>query len=128
MKEKQEKQTGECEQAQEDKPTARERAEHDATHMPFRDWVHTLFDGQRSHTSPCVEEMERGRVEETDNRDGLLLSQARFHYVLARPISSEPLNRMNPRYQFGSVAGVRNHSAECFVERAEGVFTARSGG
>ena len=35
--------------------------------------------------------------------------------VLARPISSEPLKRMNPRYKFGVWLGVRNNSAECFV-------------
>ena len=45
--------------------------------------------------------------------------------VLARPISSEPLNRMNPRYKFGVWLGVRSSSAECFVETAEGVFRAR---
>ena len=32
--------------------------------------------------------------------------------VLARPISSEPLNRMDPRYKFGVWLGVRNNSAE----------------
>ena len=45
--------------------------------------------------------------------------------VLARPISSEPLNRMNPRHKFGVWLGVRNNSAECFVETADGVFGAR---
>ena len=45
--------------------------------------------------------------------------------VLVRPISSEPLNRMNPRYKVGVWLGVRNNSAECFVETAEGVFRAR---
>ena len=45
--------------------------------------------------------------------------------VLARPISSEPLNRMNPRYKFGVWLGVRNSSAESFVGAAEGVFRAR---
>ena len=45
--------------------------------------------------------------------------------VLARPISLEPLNRMNPRYKFGVWLGVRRNSAECFVETAEGVFRAR---
>ena len=45
--------------------------------------------------------------------------------ALARPISSEPLNRMNPRYRFGVWLGVRNHSAECFVGTAEGVFRVR---
>ena len=45
--------------------------------------------------------------------------------VLARPISSEPLNRINPRYKFGVWLGVRNNSAECFVATGEGVFRAR---
>ena len=45
--------------------------------------------------------------------------------VLARPISSEPLNRMNPRYKFRVWLGVRNNSAECFVVTAEVVFRAR---
>ena len=45
--------------------------------------------------------------------------------VLARPITSEPLNRTNPRYKFGVWLGVRNNSAECFAATAEGVFRAR---
>ena len=45
--------------------------------------------------------------------------------VLARRMSSEPLNRMNPRYKFGVWLRVRNNSAECFVETAEGGFRAR---
>ena len=45
--------------------------------------------------------------------------------VLARPISSELLNRMNPGYKVGVWLGVRNNSAECFMEKAEGVFRAR---
>ena len=42
--------------------------------------------------------------------------------VLARPIASEPLNRMNPRYRFGVWLGVRNNSAECHVATAECLF------
>ena len=45
--------------------------------------------------------------------------------VLARLVSSEPLNRMNPRCKFGVWLGVRSHSAECFVGTSEGVFGAR---
>ena len=45
--------------------------------------------------------------------------------MLAKPISSEPWNRMNPRYKFGVWLGVRNNSAECFVRTAEGVLVAR---
>ena len=49
-KEKQEQQTGEYEQAQKNKPTAREREEHDATHMPFRDWcTHCMMGRRRTH-------------------------------------------------------------------------------
>ena len=44
--------------------------------------------------------------------------------MLARPISLEPLNRMNPRYKFGMWLEVRNNSADCFVGLAEGVFRA----
>ena len=47
--------------------------------------------------------------------------------VLARPIPSEPLNRMNPRFKFGVWLGVRDNSAECFVETADGAFRAREG-
>ena len=36
------------------KPTQWEREEHEATHVPFRDWcVRTLHDGKGSHPSPC---------------------------------------------------------------------------
>ena len=45
--------------------------------------------------------------------------------VLARPTPSEPLIRLNPRYNFGVWLGVRNNSAECFVGTAEGTFRAR---
>ena len=45
--------------------------------------------------------------------------------MLSRPIPSEPLNKMNPRYKFGVWLGVRNNSAACFVGTAEGVFRAR---
>ena len=45
--------------------------------------------------------------------------------VMARPIASEPLNKMNPRYKFGVWLGVRNNNAECFVGAAGGVFRAR---
>ena len=40
------------------------------------------------------------------------------------PISSEPLNRLNPRFKLGAWLGVRNSSAECFVGAAQGVFRA----
>ena len=45
--------------------------------------------------------------------------------MLARPIFSEQLNRMNPRDKLGVWLGVRNNSAKCFVETAEAVFRAR---
>ena len=40
--------------------------------------------------------------------------------VLARPKSSEPLNRMNPRYKFGVWLEVTNNSAERCVQSASG--------
>ena len=45
--------------------------------------------------------------------------------VLARPVSSEPLNRMNLRCKVGVWLGVRNNSAVCFVGTAEGVLRVR---
>ena len=45
--------------------------------------------------------------------------------VLARQITTDPRNRMNPRYQFGVWLGMRNNSAECFIGNADGVFRAR---
>ena len=33
--------------------------------------------------------------------------------VLARKITSDPMNRMNPRHQYGIWLGMRNNSAEC---------------
>ena len=44
--------------------------------------------------------------------------------VSARRVTTEPTNRMNPRYQYGIWLGMRNNSAECFIENAEGVFRA----
>ena len=35
--------------------------------------------------------------------------------VLARPTSTDPLNRMNPRYRFSMWLRVKNNSADCFV-------------
>ena len=45
--------------------------------------------------------------------------------VLARQITKGPMNRMNPRYQYGIWLGIRNYSAECFIGKADGVFRAR---
>ena len=45
--------------------------------------------------------------------------------VLARKITTDPMNRMNPRYQYGVWLGMRNNSAECFIGNADGVFRAR---
>ena len=44
--------------------------------------------------------------------------------VLARQVTTEPRNRMNPRYQYGAWLGVRNNSTECFIGNANGVFRA----
>ena len=45
--------------------------------------------------------------------------------VLARKITTGPMNRMNPRYQYGIWLGMRNKSAECFIGNADGVFRGR---
>ena len=45
--------------------------------------------------------------------------------VLARRVTTEPRNRMNPRYLYGVWLGMRNNSAECFIGNARGVFRAR---
>ena len=45
--------------------------------------------------------------------------------MLARPLSSAPFIRMNPRFRYGVWLGVRNNSAECFIGTADGVFRAR---
>ena len=44
--------------------------------------------------------------------------------VLAKQVSTDPVNRMNPRYKFGIWIGMRNNRAECFIGNAEGVFRA----
>ena len=45
--------------------------------------------------------------------------------VLARQVTTQPRNRMNPRYQYGVWLRMRNNSAECFIWNADGVFRAR---
>ena len=45
--------------------------------------------------------------------------------VLARQITTNPRNRMNPRYQYGICLGMRSNSAECFIGNADGVFRGR---
>ena len=45
--------------------------------------------------------------------------------VLARQITTDPMNRMNPRYQYGVRLGMRNNSAEGLIANADGVFRAR---
>ena len=45
--------------------------------------------------------------------------------VLARKITTDPMNRVNTRYQYGIRLGMRNNSAECFIGNADGVFRAR---
>ena len=56
------------------KPTAREREEHEATHMPFRDWcAHCMMGRGRTHHH-VSKKKKRGLVEETNNSHGLLFS------------------------------------------------------
>ena len=40
--------------------------------------------------------------------------------VLAKPTSTDPMHRVNPRYKFGIWLSMRNNSAECFIENAHG--------
>ena len=42
--------------------------------------------------------------------------------VLAKQISTDPMNRLNPRYKFGTWFGMRNNCAERFIGNADGVF------
>ena len=42
--------------------------------------------------------------------------------VWARQITTEPRNRVSPRFQYGVWLGMRNNSAECFIGNADGVF------
>ena len=44
--------------------------------------------------------------------------------VLAGTITTDPMNRMNPRYKYGIWLVMRNNSAECFIGTAHGVFRA----
>ena len=45
--------------------------------------------------------------------------------VLVRQITTDPRNRMNPRYQYGVWFGMRNNSADCFIGNSDGVLRAR---
>ena len=45
--------------------------------------------------------------------------------VLARQITTDPRNRMNPRYQYGVWLGMRSNNEECFIGNADGVFRTR---
>ena len=45
--------------------------------------------------------------------------------LLATQLSTDPMNRMNPRYKFGMWLGMRNNNASCFIGNADGVFRAR---
>ena len=46
--------------------------------------------------------------------------------MLARQITTDSRNRMNPRYQYGVWLGMRNNRAECFTGNTDGVFRARA--
>ena len=45
--------------------------------------------------------------------------------VLAKQISTDPMNRMSPRYKFWIQLGMRNNSATWFIGSADGVFRSR---
>ena len=42
--------------------------------------------------------------------------------VLAKQVSADPMNRMNPRCNFGIWLGMRSNCAECFIGNADGVL------
>ena len=42
--------------------------------------------------------------------------------VLAKPVSADPMNRMNPRYEFGIWLGMRSNCAECFIGNGDRAF------
>ena len=168
------------------KPTQREREEHEATHVPFRDrCAHCMMGRGRTHHHIAKQKGEdesrrpienaimllRGIIRtikchiESKTQEplgdespvvpwlvehaGCILSRCqkgrdgktpieRMHgkkptqgfvpfgeKVLARRVTTEPRNRMNPRYQYGIWLGMRNNSAECFIGNADGVFRAR---
>ena len=44
--------------------------------------------------------------------------------LLAKQITTDPMNRMSSRYQYGIWLGMRNNSAECFIGNADCVFRA----
>ena len=45
--------------------------------------------------------------------------------VLAKQITTDPMDRMDPRYRYGIWLGMRNNSAECLICNADGVLRAR---
>ena len=42
--------------------------------------------------------------------------------VLAKQVSADPMNRMNPRYKFGIWLGMRSNCAECFIGNGDRAF------
>ena len=56
-------------------PTQKEREEHEATHVPFRDWcIHCMMGRGRTHHH-VTRPKERGSVEKTHHCDGLPLHE-----------------------------------------------------
>ena len=45
--------------------------------------------------------------------------------VLSVQITTDPMNTLNPRYQYEIWLGMRNNSAECFIGNSDGVVRAR---
>ena len=48
-------------------PTQKAREEHEATHVPFRDWCTHCMMGRGTHPSPRHQTKERGSIEKTHN-------------------------------------------------------------
>ena len=71
---------------------------------------------------------EGSRREDTFRKTAWKEADAEFvpfgEKVLAKQVSTDPVDGMNPRYRFGIWLGMRNNSAECFIGNADGVFRA----
>ena len=57
------------------RPTQNCREEDEATHVPFRDWCTTLYDGHRTHPPLRHQTNECGLIEKTHRFDGPLLHE-----------------------------------------------------
>ena len=85
-------------------------------------WRKSYTTSARRGESTCASK-ERTALETT--RPSMFRSPVVIERGTASPLKSDPMNRMNTRYQNGIWLGMRNNIAECFIGNAEGVFRAR---